>query len=85
MSRFPAVLHLPVRLTQTEDANVGAVKNARGVLVGWTIEFSGNLSGSVEKGGVSVYLPIFSLRLPFRFRTLVVETTASGAKPKLSG
>ena len=37
MGLFPAVLNLPVRLTQTEDAEVGAVKNARGTLVGWTL------------------------------------------------
>ena len=37
MGLFPAVLNLPVSLTQTEDASVGAVKNARGTLVGWTL------------------------------------------------
>ena len=37
MGLFPAVRNLPVRLTQTEDADVGAVKNARGLLVGWTL------------------------------------------------
>ena len=37
MGLFPAALNLPVRLTQTEDAQVGAVKNARGTLVGWTL------------------------------------------------
>ena len=37
MGLFPAVLNLPVRFTQTEDADVGAVKNARGNLVGWTL------------------------------------------------
>ena len=34
MGSLPLVLHLPVRLTQTENASVGAVKNARGILVG---------------------------------------------------
>ena len=37
MGLFLAVLNLPVSLTQTEDASVGAVKNARGTLVGWTL------------------------------------------------
>ena len=37
MGLFPAVLNLPVSLTQTEDASIGAVKNARGTLVGWTL------------------------------------------------
>ena len=37
MGLFPAVLNLPVRITQTENAEVGAVKNARGILVGWTL------------------------------------------------
>ena len=37
MGLFPAVLNLPVSLTQTEDASAGAVKNARGTLVGWTL------------------------------------------------
>ena len=37
MGLFPAVQDLPVRITQTEDADVGAVKNARGTLVGWTL------------------------------------------------
>ena len=37
MGLFPAVVNLPVRLTQTEDAGVGAVKNARGTLIGWTL------------------------------------------------
>ena len=37
MGLFPAILNLPVSLTQTEDASVGAVKNARGTLVGWTL------------------------------------------------
>ena len=37
MGLFPAVLNLPVRITQTEDASVGAVKNARGTLIGWTL------------------------------------------------
>ena len=37
MGLFPAILNLPVSLTQTEDASIGAVKNARGTLVGWTL------------------------------------------------
>ena len=37
MGLFPAVLNLPVSLTQTEDASAGAVKNARGTLIGWTL------------------------------------------------
>ena len=37
MGLFPIVLNLPVRFTQTEDASVGAVKNARGTLIGWTL------------------------------------------------
>ena len=37
MGLFPAVLNLPVSLTQTEDASVGAVKNTRGTLIGWTL------------------------------------------------
>ena len=37
MGLLPMVLNLPVRFTQTEDAKVGAVKNARGTLVGWTL------------------------------------------------
>ena len=37
MGLFPAILNLPVRLTQTENASIGAVKNARGTLVGWTL------------------------------------------------
>ena len=37
MGLFPAVLNLPVRITQTEDASVGAVKNARGTLIGWSL------------------------------------------------
>ena len=37
MGLFPAVLNLPVSMTQTEDASIGAVKNARGILVGWTL------------------------------------------------
>ena len=37
MGLFPAVHNLPVSLTQTEDAAVGAVKNARGTLIGWTL------------------------------------------------
>ena len=37
MGLFPAVLNLPVRITQTEDASVGAENNARGTLIGWTL------------------------------------------------
>jgi hypothetical protein len=37
MGLLPLVRNLPVRLTQTEDAKVGAVKNARGTLIGWTL------------------------------------------------
>ena len=37
MGLLPLVRNLPVRLTQTEDARVGAVKNARGTLIGWSL------------------------------------------------
>ena len=44
MGLFPAV-NLPIRVTQTEDAEAGVVKNARGTLVGWTLSEAENVQG----------------------------------------
>ena len=43
MGLFPAVHNLPIRVTQTEDAEAGVVKNARGTLVGWTLSEAENV------------------------------------------
>ena len=47
MGLFPAVHNLPIRVTQTEDAEAGVVKNARGTLVGWTLSEAENVQGAI--------------------------------------
>ena len=60
MGLFPAVLNLPVRITQTEDASVGAVKNARGTLIGWTLPDmeAARVQGLTEKEVVLEQRPV---------------------------
>ena len=47
MGLFPAVHNLPIRVTQTEDAEAGVVINARGTLVGWTLTDAENVRGYI--------------------------------------